>query len=48
MIREIRTIKEAAQEWVKEFDAIPTDMIAELMSNRPDDWQEITEPCKGD
>lgn len=48
MIREIHTVREAAQEWVREFDAIPTDMIAELMRNRPYDWQEITEPCKGD
>lgn len=48
MIREIRTIREAAQEWVREFDAISRGMIEELMEHRPDDWQEITLPCVGD
>lgn len=42
MIRHIKTIDDAAHEWVREFNAIDTDMIAELAQNNPDDWCEVT------
>lgn len=48
MTRTIHTIREAAQEWVREMDAVHTEMIAELMEHNPYDWQEITTPCVGD
>lgn len=32
------TIREAAECWVREFDAIETSMIAELIQHNPDDW----------
>ena len=37
-----KTTKEAAYAWVNEFNAIPTDMIAQLMGDHPDDWEEVT------
>ena len=48
MTRTIHTILEATQEWVREMDAVQTEMIAELMEHNPYDWQEITTPCVGD
>lgn len=48
MVREIKTIRDAAQEWVREMDAIPQGMIAKLMAADPDDWHEVTVPSVGD
>ena len=48
MVREIKTVRDAAQEWVREMNAYPYDMIAKLMANEPDDWHEVTAPCVGD
>ena len=36
------SIREAAQEWVKSFNAIPTSMFVKLWKADPEDWQEIT------
>lgn len=35
---------EAAREWVKEFNAIPTQMIAKLWNAEPENWREVTSP----
>lgn len=48
MIREGMTIREAAQEWVGEMNAIPQAMIQKLMAADPCDWTEVTTPCKND
>lgn len=48
MVREIKTIREAAEEWVREMNAIPQGMIAKLMAANPDEWREITMPTIGD
>ncbi len=37
------TLREAAQEWVKGFNAIPTSMIAKLWQADPEDWEEVTD-----
>ena len=42
MTREIKTITEAAHELVKEFNAVDTEMIDELMMHNPDDWEDVT------
>ena len=42
MKRNGMTIKDATYEWVREFNAIPQGMIAELMRNDPDSWTEVT------
>lgn len=42
------TISEAVHEWVREFNAYPQDMVQILMEARPEDWEEVTEPCLGD
>ena len=47
MIREYTTIREAAELWVGEFDAIQQGMIAKLMQNDPDEWSEVTKPAEG-
>lgn len=41
------TVSDAAREWVREFNAIPTDMVEMLMAADPDDWSEITVPGPG-
>lgn len=48
MVREIKTIREAADEWVREMNAIQQEMIAKLMAADPDDWSEVTKPAIGD
>ncbi len=48
MIHKGMTRLEAAQMWVKEFNAVPTRMIAKLMTAEPEDWQEVTRPAIGD
>lgn len=42
------TIDDAAHEWVREMNAYPQDMIQMLMQAAPDDWQEVTTPCRCD
>ena len=44
MIKNIITKLDAAQEWVREFNAIDQQMISELMQNNIDDWHEVTKP----
>lgn len=41
------TIKEAAQEWVKEFDAVPMGVVEKLIKSQEseDEIVEITPPC---
>ena len=48
MRRQGMTINDAAHEWVREFNAIPQDMIAELMRHDFDSWCEITAKGYGD
>ena len=43
-----RTIKEAAEAWVREMNAISHSMISRLCQVDPDDWMEITKPCRCD
>lgn len=47
MLREGMTIREAAEMWVREFNAIPQDMIDKLMGLEPDNWHEVTKPTAG-
>ena len=42
MITKGLTLREATQEWVNSFNAIPTQMIAKLWNAESDDWQEVT------
>ena len=48
MRREGMTIREAAEEWVREFNAIDQGMIAKLMEHEPNDWSEVTKPSACD
>lgn len=48
MIRTIKTKLDAAHEWVREFNAIDTEMIRKLMHYEPRDWEEVTLPKVGD
>lgn len=48
MIREYKTVRDAAGLWVSQFDAIQQGMIEKLMRIEPDDWAEVTKPCGGD
>lgn len=48
MRREGMTVREAAEEWVREFNAIQQGMIGKLMAYDPDEWQEVTQPKAGD
>lgn len=48
MLREGMTIREAAELWVHEMNAIPQGMIQRLMEVDPEDWTEATTPCNGD
>lgn len=48
MRRNGMTIGDATYEWVREFNAIPQGMIAELMRNDIDSWQEVTVKSSGD
>lgn len=47
MLREGMTIREAAEMWVREFNAIPQGMIEKLMGLEPDNWHEVTAPAAG-
>lgn len=48
MLRKGMTIKEACEEWEKEFNVFPQDMIAKLMEADELSWHEVTEPSKHD
>lgn len=48
MRRKGLTVREAAEEWCRELNAIPQGMIAKLMMADPDDWHEVTRPGRGD
>lgn len=48
MKQEGLTVRQAAEWWVNEFNAIPTDMISKLWKYEPDDWEEVTAPTEGD
>ena len=48
MRREGMTVREAAEEWVREMNAFPYGMIDKLMSNDPDEWTEVTVPAPCD
>ncbi|MBR2207787.1 MAG: hypothetical protein IJ859_03165 [Synergistaceae bacterium] len=39
--------RDAAQEWVKGFNAVPTQMIYKLWKTDPEDWHEVTCPGVG-
>lgn len=47
MRREGMTVREAAEEWVREFNAIPQSMIDKLMKLDFEDWHEVTTPSYG-
>lgn len=42
------TINDATHGWVREFNAIPQEMISKLMGIDIDDWHEVTMPSFGD
>ncbi len=44
----MKTIKDAAQEWVNTMNAYPTTMVIQSMKDHPDDWYEVTTPTRGD
>ena len=48
MNRKGMTINDATHEWVREFNAIPQGMIAELMRHDIDSWHEVTKKSTGD
>ncbi len=48
MIKAKMTVREAAEEWVKEFNSIPQGMIEKLARNDPEEWVEVTSPSVGD
>lgn len=48
MLRDGMTIREAAEVWVHEMNAIPQEVIAKMMRNNPDELQELTVPAPGD
>ena len=48
MAREGMTISEATHKWVGEMNTYPQDMIETLMQAKPDDWHEVTKPCRCD
>ena len=47
MANEVMTLREAAREWVKSFNAIPTSMVSKLWKAEPEDWSEVTYPEVG-
>ena len=48
MLRDGLTIREAAEAWVREMNAIPQGVIAKLMHDNPGEVQELTAPAIGD
>ena len=48
MNKEIKTVNDAAHEWVQKFNAVPQGMIYKLMEANPDDWTNVTAPSRND
>lgn len=48
MTRTYNTIRECAELWVSQMNAIPYGMIERLVSDCPDEWREVTYPAVGD
>lgn len=48
MVREYKTVRDATELWVSQFDAVPQGMIDRLMQVDPEEWREVTKPCEGD
>lgn len=48
MTKQIVTVKDAAHEWVGQFNAIPQSIIIKLMAHDEDAITEVTPPGKGD
>lgn len=48
MTRTYDTIRECAELWVSQMNAIPYGMIERLVSDCPDEWREVTYPAVGD
>lgn len=48
MTRVYETVREAAELWVSQFNAIPQGMLDRLIRENPDEWREVTEPAIGD
>lgn len=47
MLKEGMTVREAAEQWVSGFNAIPADMIEKLMEVDSISWYEVTKPSRG-
>lgn len=47
MLRQGLTIRQAAEEWVREFNAVPQGMIEKCIESDPDGWNEIEVPAAG-
>lgn len=47
MLKPGMTVREATEQWLREFDAIQQDMIKKLMRFDPEDWHEVTQPTPG-
>lgn len=45
MVKRIVTMREAADEWVRGFNAFPLSMITRIFADEC--WREVTEPCVG-
>lgn len=48
MLSKCKTIRDAAEAWVKEFDAVPISVIEKLLKLNPDELCEVTPPAVGD
>lgn len=48
MTRVYETVRDAAELWVSQFNAVPLGMLDKLMRDNPDEWREVTEPTIGD
>ena len=44
MTRVYETVRDAAELWVSQFNAVPLGMLDKLMRDNPDEWREVTEP----
>lgn len=47
MTRVYETVRDAAELWVSQFNAVPQGMLDKLMRDNPDEWREVTEPTIG-
>lgn len=47
MNKEGLTIRGAVEMWVREFNEVPQEMIADLMREQIDEWHELTKPSYG-